>query len=304
MSFTQQVVEELHSVHIGKSCCQKAFLCGLLFACQKDGENKIYKAFFYRREDAQKAAELIDQRFFTGSGTELEASSRGGHGGWRISVSSKALMNVFRDMDSRKGSIENIVGFRCDECKRAFLRGAFMSCAAINSPKSGYHLEFSAYDEARAELLEELLGESVCSPKRIVRKNKIGLYYKSNSDISDLLYYIKASRAGLEIANSFIEKDIRNIENRATNCVTSNISRTVDATRKYIEAINYLIETEKLVALGDELSYTAMLRLENDSASLSELARLHQPPISKSGLNGRLSKILAFAEEVKKRSDN
>lgn len=304
MSFTQQVVEELHTVPIGKSCCQKSFLCGLLFACQKEGDNKIYKAFFYRKEDAQRAAELIDQRFSTGVRTELEASTRGGHRGWRISFSSKALMNIFRDIDDREGSLDDMIGFRCEECKRAFLRGVFISCAAINSPQRGYHLEFSAYGEARADLLEKLLGESICEPKRIVRKNKIGLYYKSNSEISDILYYLKASKAGLDIANSFIEKDIRNIENRATNCVTSNISRTVDATRKYIEAINFLIEREKLVALGDDLTYTAMLRLENDSASLSELARLHQPPISKSGLNGRLSKILMFAEEVRKSSDN
>ena len=50
---------------------------------------------------------------------------------------------------------------------------------------------------------------------------------------------------------------------------------------------------------GDELEYTARLRIENDSASLSELAALHEPPISKSGLNSRLSKILAIAERHK-----
>jgi DNA-binding transcriptional regulator WhiA len=50
--------------------------------------------------------------------------------------------------------------------------------------------------------------------------------------------------------------------------------------------------------MSDELKYTASLRCENDSATLSELAVLHEPPISKSGLNRRLEKIVAFAYEV------
>lgn len=302
MSFTDQVVSELHTLPLGKSCCQKAFLCGLLFACQKDGESKNYSSFFYREEDARRTAELIDQRFFTGAKTELLASARGGHKGWKISVSSKALTNIFRDIDSQKDEIDNMIGFRCEECRRVFLRGAFISCAAVNNPKSGYHLEFSAYGEARAKILEEILEKCVCVPKRITRQNKIGLYYKSNANISDLFYYVRASKAGLEVANSFIEKDIRNLENRATNCVTSNISRSVKASRRHVDAINYLISTQNLDMLGDELKYTAMLRVENDSISLTELAQMHEPPISKSGLNSRLARILYVAEKIKKGS--
>ena len=51
--------------------------------------------------------------------------------------------------------------------------------------------------------------------------------------------------------------------------------------------------------LPDELFETAKLRLENPSMSLAELARSHEPPISKSGLNHRLSKIIEVAENLK-----
>ena len=40
-----------------------------------------------------------------------------------------------------------------------------------------------------------------------------------------------------------------------------------------------------------------MLRVENDSATLAELAELHDPPISKSGLNHRLTKIIEAAKD-------
>ena len=49
--------------------------------------------------------------------------------------------------------------------------------------------------------------------------------------------------------------------------------------------------------LPDELFETAKLRLEYPSASLSELALAHEPPISKSGLTHRLAKIMEFAEQ-------
>ena len=54
----------------------------------------------------------------------------------------------------------------------------------------------------------------------------------------------------------------------------------------------------KLDLVPEELRETARQRLENDSASLSELAALHNPPITKSGLNQRLSRILRAAEEA------
>ena len=43
-------------------------------------------------------------------------------------------------------------------------------------------------------------------------------------------------------------------------------------------------------------SLTARLRAENPDASLEELRRLHSPPITKSGLNHRLPKLIEEAE--------
>jgi DNA-binding protein WhiA len=104
-------------------------------------------------------------------------------------------------------------------------------------------------------------------------------------------------RSSFDFANVCIERDIRNNENRATNCVARNISKSVDATRKQIEAINKLARNHKLESLPEELRITAGLRLENEDISLSELARLHDPQISKSGLNHRLEKICQAALE-------
>ena len=116
--------------------------------------------------------------------------------------------------------------------------------------------------------------------------------------ISDILYFLGAVGPSFEYANAGIEKEIRNNENRATNCVTKNIYKSVSASKKQIDAIEKLIATHKFDALPEELKQTALIRLENEEASLMELALMHNPPISKSGLNHRLKKICEEADLI------
>ncbi len=97
--------------------------------------------------------------------------------------------------------------------------------------------------------------------------------------------------------NCKIERTIRNDENRATNCVTQNISRTVSASRRQVDDILKLMESGRLQMLPYDIRVTAKLRLDNPEASLGELAELHIPKLSKSGLNHRLKKIAAEANK-------
>ena len=305
ISFTEQIIEELSEQEYHKTCCKKALLCGLLYKSERVEDKRMYTTSFYRFSDAQRTASLIDSSFFTGEKTEIIPFARGGHRAYSISFSSKALTGVLHDIDSgRAQELASAVGFRCPLCMNAFLLGVFISCATVSRPKSGYHMEFIVNNERRAALLSELLGENIHLPGRIERNERIGLYYKSNNKIADVLYFLGAPRASFVVADKAVERDIRNRENRATNCVTSNISRSVKATQKQIEAIRYIMDEDKLQRLGEELEYTARLRLENDSASLAELALMHVPPISKSGLNSRLARIVKVAGEIAKEKES
>ena len=298
MSLTDVIAEEIREIEPHKTCCRKALICGLLYACEPCGEQGKYKTLFYREADAARASKMIDASFPARTPTEPKSVSRGGHRAYSIEFSSKALLGVFGALDNNTSSdISTSVGFRCRECEGHFIRGVFLSCATVGAPKSGYHLEFSVRGEQRADRLCDLLTNGVTAPGRVRRGEKYGLYYKSNVKIADVLYFIGAARASFDLTNVSIERDIRNNENRATNCVTRNISRTVGAASKHIEAIGFLQDAGKLDMLSPELAQTAHLRVEYDSASLSELAMLHEPPITKSGLNGRLSRILALADE-------
>ena len=302
---SDRIAEEIRGIAPAKSCCQKAYLCGLIYNCRPLEIGKGYTAFFKSERDVIKVVEILDSRFFGGERSVIEESARGGHRGFSVPVRSKALMGVFLDIDGeKKKDLESAVGFRCAECKKNFIRGAFLSTAVVSEPKNGYRLEFSMENEQRAYMLSELLSSVVDSPARTQRNGRHILYYRSNVKISDLLYALDVLECGFVVANMSIERAIRNNENRATNCVTHNISRSVEATRKQTEAVNFLMTHQKMALLDDELQVTARLRIENDSVSLSELAALHNPPITKSGVNGRLRKIIKIAEEAKEVSES
>ena len=190
--------------------------------------------------------------------------------------------------------------FRCDECRAAFLRGLLIALVTVNDPHKSYHLEIplAKYNQDRLAPLEEFFIEGGFMPKSVEREKTMALYFKSNMQISDILSFAGAMRASFEVTNTYIERDIRNNENRATNLVTTNISKAVNAARRQVLAINKLIDAGRLDMLPQELVETAMLRLENDDISLAELALLHEPPISKSGLNNRIRRILDEADEL------
>lgn len=298
MSFTTDVVSELMEAPQGKTCCRKALLFGLFFGALVQ-ENNIIKAEFRSEEIANKAAEILKKQF--SSVPEVSEVRRAGRCFYAVSAQTKAISSFLQNADKlgSPASLSELVGFRCPECAHSFLRGVFISCGSINDPQKGYHMEFSICTDSRAELLCSFLSDEIAVPKKVKRSAKIGLYYKRNMHIADLLYYLGGVQSGFCFANTCIEHDIRNAENRATNCVARNISRAVEASFKHIEAIELIENEGKMARLGEELSYTARLRVENPSLSLSELAMIHEPPISKSGLNRRLARIMEEAESLR-----
>ena len=297
MSFTTEVAEELLSLPVGKTCCRKALLYGLFFGGRSRSEGNMVSAVFRHKKVAELACELLSRQF--SALADLEELTVAGRQVFKLCVKSKALaLFVSEIIGDSERELREIAGFRCGNCAHDFLRGVFLSAATINDPRRGYHLEFSFDDERVADRLFLFLTKESAAPKKILRNKKVGVYYKSNGAIGDIIYYVGASKASFDFANVCIEKDIRNIENRATNCVARNISRSVGASQKHISAIEYIQACHKLETLSEELRYTAELRCEYDSASLAELAMLHNPPITKSGLNQRLIKILSIAEDL------
>ncbi len=189
---------------------------------------------------------------------------------------------------------------RCDKCAKAFFIGVFIKNGTLSDPVKEYQLEFVISDEDKAAKLLATLYRSGFIFKISQRRKSFVVYTRNSETIEDFLATIGAQSTCLEIMSNKVVKDIRNRVNRIRNCETANIAKAAKATTEHIEAIEKLMASGKYEFLNDDLKNVAELKMENPELSLSELAAMFDPPLTKSSLNRRLKKIcdLAKAEEI------
>ena len=96
-------------------------------------------------------------------------------------------------------------------------------------------------------------------------------------------------------------KTVKNKINRANNCDSANISKTVEASIRQRAAIENLQKTDRLDSLPEELYRAALLRRNNPDSTLKELCTISDEHITVSGLNHRLNKIIEIYNELKDR---
>lgn len=177
-------------------------------------------------------------------------------------------------------------------CKKSFIKGAFCSGGTVIDPKKNYNLEFITPYMKLSENYHELLLSVGFEFKSVIRRSKYVLYLKNSDTISDFLSYMGAYQSQMELLNVKIENEIRNDFTRSVNIETANIEKTINASVNQVCAIERIKEKYGLESLPDELREVAELRLKHTDISLSELGKMLNPPLSKSGVNHRLKKII------------
>ena len=180
---------------------------------------------------------------------------------------------------------------------KSLIRGIFLGSGSVNNPENKYHLEIIISTKENAQIIKEILDKSQIRMKLLERKNGYSLYIKDADEISRFLAFIGANSAVLKFEEIRVIRDIKNNINRKVNCETANITKTINAAVKQIEAIKKLKETGKFENLSDNLKEIAELRLENPDASLIELGEMLGNSIGKSGVNHRLKQIEQLAED-------
>jgi hypothetical protein len=87
------------------------------------------------------------------------------------------------------------------------------------------------------------------------------------------------------------------------NCETANINKTVSASVRQLEDIRLISDRLGFGRLSEPLADTAALRLKYPDATLSELGRMLDPPVGKSGINHRLRKLGSIAEKLRRNEE-
>ena len=188
-----------------------------------------------------------------------------------------------------------------ERCREAFFRGAFLAGGSVTDPAKGYHMELTTTHRSVARETDALLREAMgFAPKTAGRGGSQVLYLKQSDQISDFLTYLGAPVAAMGIMEARLEKELNNKVNRRCNCDDANISKVVEAAQEQLGAIRRLREAGVLESLPGKLREAAKAREENPAASLSELAGMMDPPITKPAMNNRMKKLTQLAKECEK----
>ncbi len=200
-----------------------------------------------------------------------------------------------------------------DCCKNSFVKGVFLGCASANivikdmndlkKHTGGYHLEFVFSSMTLAGDFAHILSEYQIHAKVMQRKKLFVTYIKEAELVSDVLALVGANNAVLILQNEFAVREVRNKLNRQLNCMNSNLEKMVEASLKQIEAIEYIRDTIGLESLPPSLYELCLLRLANPEENYENLSKLMTEPLTKSGVNHRLRKILKIAEKLQKEQE-
>lgn len=245
------------------------------------------------RRAAQYYSQLVQSvRPMTGTVTLREEKLSTGQLAYRVTVDDMAdridLYNHFAMLYPEGVTFELLGG---DEGAGAFVGGVFLACGTLSDPETKYHLEFAVPREELLMMFVALLQDVGFSPLLTQRRGQAIVYLHDSTQIEDLLTFMGCPLTSMEIMNAKILKERRNAANRASNCDTANMDKVAGAAAGQIVAINAV----GLDSLPEELRALAELRLQNPFDSLRELGQKLTPPLSRSGVNHRLEKIIDLA---------
>ncbi len=312
MTFSSKAKNEICRINMKRSCCKLAELAALIHTCgsvqQGSGRKASLKLTTENASIARRIFMLIKDSYQIAPEVLVRRNRR-----LRKNNSYVLLVPVSKDSnkiledtcirirtinDSAEIQLDinpQLVRKKC--CKKSYLRGAFLGGGSVSDPEKAYHLEFVAHSEKYGEALCDLINNLDLHAKLIERKNNYVVYLKEGEHIVNLLSLIGAHTALLNFENIRIYKDMRNNINRIVNCETANLGKTINASIRQIENIEYIRDRIGFSNLSPSLREIADLRIKYPDASLRELGDMLSPQVGKSGVNHRLRKLDKIAED-------
>ncbi|NPV69618.1 MAG: DNA-binding protein WhiA [Firmicutes bacterium] len=307
MSFSHDVKDELARVYPQRDCCRRAELAGLLMASgtlqvQSGGRMGLIVSTGHPAV-SRKVFRLVKD--VCSAHPEFIVC--------RDSRPRKTMRYIVRLAHPDAERLLDALGFPRDRllqhrpgpaialkahCARSYLRGFFLGSGSVAAPSGGHHLEIVSKHEEQAADLQRKLKTLRVDANLLNRENGSVVYLKEGEQIVRLLNLMGAHTALLNYENARVMKDVKNRVNRLVNMETANISKIANAAVKQSDYISDIQATVGLDALPQSLRRLAMARIQNPEASLEELGRLMDPPISKSAVNHRMRRIAAIARAL------
>ena len=94
-----------------------------------------------------------------------------------------------------------------DCCRRAYVKGVFMTSGSISDPNKGYHLEIVCDNRGRAEFIQEIINGFGIVSRIIQRKKYHVVYLKDGEMIVEMLGIMGAHISLMNMENIRIKKE-------------------------------------------------------------------------------------------------
>lgn len=205
-------------------------------------------------------------------------------------------------LDRRKhlvlGLPADIIGGNIAQVKAAW-RGAFLAHGGLSDPGKASYLEIVCPTNEAALALAgaaRRLGISA-KPRQLRSSERVTL--KDPDAIERMLNLMGAPRSAREWTGKRSDGEARGKANRLANFDDANMRRSAKAAAEASVKVRKAFEI-----LGDDipdnLKAAGQLRVDHADASLEELGRLADPPITKDAIAGRIRRLLQLADKVAK----
>jgi len=305
MALTQEVKAELAVLPTAKYCCRRAEAATMLrFAggLHLTAGGIMVEAEFDTGAAARRLRVAIAEVF--GLTSELitvrgSGMRRGTRYLVRLVKDGPAIARLTGLINAQgrpvRGLPASIVGGgACDAV--AVWRGAFLAHGSLTEPGRSTALEITAPgQEAAMALVGAARRLGVIAKVREVR-GVDRVVIRDGEAIAVMLTKMGAHDARLKWEDRRLRREIRGSANRLANFDDANLRRSaraaVAAGARVARAFEILGDDvpEHLLAAG-------RLRMQHQEASLEELGGLHEPPLTKDAIAGRIRRLLALADK-------
>lgn len=302
MSFNAEIKKELSGLYSSKECCEKASLATYYAILSEEKKTGIY----IKTENlniARRISVLTKKILNIEPETQVKYLPKKNSAILTLKISDKDEIDKLKSNLNLKHDNTTAFFSRIEPtftlsecCKCASIKAAFLACGIITSPKKSYHLEFVTHKKQVCQDISSTLYELRFEPKLSKRRNNFVIYIKNNEEIYRFLTIMNLKRSMMKFYEIKSEKNLKNIINRQLNCESANENKRINSAVIQTEAIRIIKRNGKFDELPIDLKKTADLRLKYPDASLSELAEAADFPITKSGLNHRLKRIITIAQ--------
>ena len=308
MSFASEVKKELLSIEDNSNCCKLAMIFGILqnssdIVFNRKGIKIVVKSHILTVIQQLKTflSKKYDVETVVKYGNENNINKLRYYYLDVVGDTNKIIDDFYLSPISEINATLPIIKKEC--CKKAFLRGMFISKGSINDPrKNCYHLEITCKNFEQATLVKYIFNINEIDAKIRERKNQYVVYIKKSEDISNTLALIGAASGVFYFEDSRIIRDINNQANRQTNCDIANVIKSTDAANKQLQAIEYIKEHGQYNKMPARLQTMATMREDYPEATLKDLSDYSEnyfgKPLSKSGISHCLKSLIQFYEEL------